>query len=84
MSKKIVYTAIDEGVDGREPPRVIYAFFTEADRDEAVDKDKAKLWRRKGEQIVDTDLAVVQALSKLNGIDRLVLGLSTWPSKAAK
>lgn len=78
--KQIVYVATDSGMDGSGPTVVLYAAFTETERDAMIDADKAKPWRGKGEQIVDVASARRQALSKLNGIDRLVLGLAPWPA----
>lgn len=81
--KRIVYTVIDSGVDGREPAKVLYATFSETERDALLEQDAAKAWRSKAEAIVDEAAAVGEALAKLNGVDRLVLGLSAWPSKTA-
>lgn len=47
-------------------------------------KHKAKAWRHTGYVVVDLAEARHVALAKLNGIDRLVLGLSTWLSKELK
>ena len=79
--KQIIYTATDSGIDGREPTKVLYASFSEAERDAMVEADASKAWRGKSEKIIDTESAIAQALAKLDGIDRLVLGLSSWPSK---
>jgi len=75
MSKRIVYTIIDSGVDGREKSRTVYASFLELERDERFDKDPSKAWKMKGESIVDVGTARAQALAKLDGLDKLVLGL---------
>lgn len=77
--KQIAYLAIDNGVDGRAPPSVMYASFDEAELDAMIAADKSKAWRTKTEAIVDHAVARQQALGKLNGIDRLVLGLKPWP-----
>jgi hypothetical protein len=81
--KRIAYTVIDCGVDGREAATVLYATFDETERDALLEQDESKAWRSKSETIVDDTTAVSQALAKLNGIDRLVLGLSAWPAKTA-
>ena len=81
MSKKIVYTVTDNGIDGRGPTVTLYASYNETERDRMLEEDKSKAWRSTHEQIVDMDTAVCQALSKLNGIDRLVLGLPPWPKR---
>lgn len=79
MTKRIAYLATDNGVDGREPTTVMYASFDEKERDALLNADKAKAWRSKGEQLVDVEAARKKALAKLDGIDRLVLGLPAWP-----
>lgn len=80
MSKKIVYVATDSGVDGCAPTKVMYAAFDEAERDTMLEADKSKAWRGTSEVIVDVEAARKKALTKLDGIDRLVLGLPAWPA----
>lgn len=81
--KRIVYVATDSGMDGMAPTKVLYASFDEAERDAMIEADKSKPWRSKDERIIDVDHAIAKALSKLDGIDRLVLGLKPWPDKTA-
>lgn len=76
--KQIIYLVNDEGIDGMAPSRTLYASFDEKERDDLLAKDKSKAWRVKAEKIIDTDTAKTQALAKLDGIDRLVLGLPSW------
>jgi hypothetical protein len=81
-SKKIIaYCVNDNGVDGREPTQILYATMTEEKRDELLAADKSKNYRSTSEQVIDKDKAIEEALAKLNGIDRMVLGLAPWPSK---
>ncbi len=75
MSKQIVYTITDNGVDGRDRTSTVYASFTESERDERLSREPSKAWKEKGETIVDVGTARAQALAKLDGLDRLVLGL---------
>ena len=82
MPKQIVFLVTDNGVDGRAPTTVRYASFSESERDAMIDADPSKAWRGKEERILDIEAAKAQALAKLDGIDRLVLGLKPWPSKA--
>ena len=81
MTKQIVYTVTDSGVDGMSKTSILYATFDEAERDKMLSVDKSKAWRSTSETIVDVETARARALRKLDGIDRLVLGLSAWPSK---
>ena len=84
MAKQIVYVVTDSGVDGREPQKTLYASFSEEERDAMLTTDASKAWRGKAEFIIDPEVMAVQALSKLDGVDRLVLGLSAWPCKTAE
>ncbi len=88
MTKKIAYLVNDNGVDGREPTETLYATWEEADRENLLNSDKAKNWRSKAETIVDIEHARAKALAKLDGLDKLVLGLPNWleerPERAKK
>lgn len=75
MSKKIVYTANDNGVDGKEKTNVIFATFDEDELKIKHEADINKNWITLGEEIVEVDSRKKQALSKLDGIDKLVLGI---------
>lgn len=76
MSKFIAFTIEDTGENGSGPRRVVAAYVFEEKRDEAFEADKNKANYRKGEVIVDKEKRKAEALAKLDGIDRLVLGLS--------
>jgi hypothetical protein len=78
--KRIVYVAEDTGIDGLAKASVLYASFNEAERDSLINADPSKAWRTKGERIIDPAVAYKQALAKLDGVDRLVLGLKPWPT----
>lgn len=78
--KGIAYLAVDHGVDGREPARVMFAAWDEGDLAAQFDACKSKAWLTKSEVIVDIADARRKALAKLDGVDRLVLGLEPWPS----
>lgn len=80
MGKFIAYCIADNGVDGMEKTNIIYASKSEEDRDKAFEGNKNKAFLRKTEEIVDELKAKTEAESKLNGIDKLVLGLMP-PSK---
>jgi hypothetical protein len=75
--KTIVYTIDDSGVDGRERSRPIAAFFEEDDRNKAYkDMGANACYYQISERIIDTDKQSKEALGKLNGIDKLVLGVT--------
>lgn len=79
MPKVIAYCVNDNGVDGREPTKILYATLTERNRDELLAADKGKDYRSTSEEIIDKAEAIQKALGKLNGIDRMVLGIPPWP-----
>lgn len=74
--KRIAYLIVDNGVDGREPDRVVGAYWNEYARERALQQDKSKHWHSQKEIIIDTDADHAVALAKLTAIDRLVLGLA--------
>jgi hypothetical protein len=78
--KRIAYLVNDNGVDGMGQTRTLYATFDASERDALLELDKSKAWRSTAETIIDEEKAVETALAKLNGIDRLVLGLRPWPA----
>lgn len=76
--KQIAYIITDSGVDGREPTRIVTATYTEAERAALLANDTARNWRSVAEVIIDPVSARAQALAKLDGVDRLALGLPSW------
>ncbi len=75
MSNKIVYLITDSGVDGREQTKVIYASYDEQERDKVHEASKNKNWHAKSMRIAEVERETKQALAKLDGISRLLLGL---------
>ncbi len=71
--KKIVFTIVDNGTDGREPDHIVEAFYDETERDKAFDNSPNKGHYRKREQILDVDLYRKELLKKLTGVDKLIL-----------
>lgn len=76
----IVYVANDHGIDGSEKAKPMYAAWSKDTLSVMFAGDRGKSYRTLDKVIVDTDVAVAQALAKLNGIDRLVLNLPPWPA----
>ena len=60
----------------------MYASFDEDELKQIYNRDKSKNWRTLTEVIVNVDKARSEALAKLDGIDRLVLGLPNWVDEA--
>lgn len=77
--KRIVYCVTGSGMDGMGETKVLYASFSEFERDKMLAADKSKAHRSVSEFIINTNAIHRTALSKLDGVDRLVLGLPTWP-----
>ncbi len=75
-TKKIAYLIIDNGCDGRERDNIIYASWDETERDNALEKSPNKGYYRTDEKIVNEGHTRENALAKLNGIERLTLGLA--------
>lgn len=78
MGKKIVYSAVDNGIDGMSKDSILYSSFDEKELKSLLSKDPSRTFRTVKESIVEEESAIRKALSKLNGIDRLVLGLPNW------
>lgn len=75
--KRIIFMAVDNGIDGMEKDSILYASFDEDVLDSLIKADKSKAWRTKKEKIIDVEQATKKALAKLDGVDRLLLGLPT-------
>ena len=72
---KIVYVLIDGGADGKDTPSIAYASFDRVEFDKYYDNMQFPNSYRKDKQIVEINTAKKEALVKLDGIQRLVLGL---------
>lgn len=75
MAKIIAYTVIDNGIEGKEKNRIVYADGDETLRDKWFSNAKNKAWYRKSEQIVNIEEVKKAALAKLDGIDKMLLGI---------
>ena len=75
MSKRIAYLITDSGIDGMDKMSIMQAFWEEHDRDLALKEDKNKAWRSVSEVIVNVEPDKKQARAKLNGLERLLLGI---------
>lgn len=83
MAKKIAYLITSNDVDGRGPTHIEYAFWDETDRDNFFEQDKNKNYYSKTEQIVAVDKETLATLAKLNGLERLLLGLVNYAKTLA-
>lgn len=73
--KKIAYLIINNGIDGMGDTSVDEAYWEENQRDASFDKNPNKNYFSKTEVIVNVEVDTKQALNKLNGLERLLLGL---------
>ena len=76
----IVYCGMDHGIDGRDQGRVMYAYLDEWQLQRRIDRDKNKAWRTVEKRIVNLVEVKAQALKKLDGIEKLALGVEEYPS----
>jgi len=73
--KRIVFTVVDNGQDGRGPRHDVFASLIESEQIDWYNGHVNKNYYSLEERIVDTEVASKQAKNKLNAIDRLVLGV---------
>jgi len=83
---KIVYLIVDHGVEGREKESINVASFSEKYINHTLGNLKFPNYYSKTKRIVEVDSATKQALSRINGLDRLLLGISDrqLPTKDGK
>ena len=73
--KRIVYYVGYEGIEGKDKLRITFASFDEKEVIEHIEKDVNKNWLHKGEKIIDVEYETKQALAKIDGIGKLLLGI---------
>lgn len=74
--KRIAYIISDFGIDGREKEHIVFASFNEKTRDNFFDNSPSKNWFTKKEIIVDIAKKKKETLCQLDGLEKLVLGLT--------
>ena len=80
--KSIAFLIVSNGVDGRDKTHIWGAWLHESERDKAFDALRDKNFHSKEDRIIDADLLKVEVLKKLDGLEKLVLGLNP-PAKPA-
>ena len=73
--KRIIFYAVTNGIDGLQKEEIKFASFDEEELKFMNSTDVNKNWNTLKEKIVDVEVGKVTALNKLNGIDKLLLGL---------
>lgn len=69
----IVYCAMDHGVDGRAPGRVMYASLDEAMLNKQIAADPNRAWRTIQKKVVNLAALKVVTMKNLDGVQRLAL-----------
>ncbi len=75
MADKIIYTLVDNGMDGRAPSQVVFASYDKEARDQFALHTPNKNYLRKDKQLLDVEVEIKAALQRLGAIGRLVLGV---------
>lgn len=75
MTDKIIYTLVDNGMDGRAPSKVVFASYDKEARDRFALNSPNKNYLRKDKQLIDTEVEIQTALQRLGAIGRLVTGV---------
>ena len=73
--KRIVFTVVTYGSDGRGKQSEVFATLSELEQIEWYNNNLNKNYYSLSEKIIDTDTAVKEAKGKLNAIDKLMLGV---------
>ena len=76
----IVYCGMDYGIDGREAGRVVYAYLDAGALQRRIDRDKNKAWRTIEKRIVNLHVIREQVIKRLDGVEKLALGIEEMPS----
>lgn len=76
----IVYCGMDYGIDGRDKERVMYAYLDQAALQRRIDRDKNKAWRTIEKRIVNLHDVREQVIKRLDGVEKLALGIEEYPS----
>ena len=73
--KRIVFTVTESGIDGKAPTKIIFASYSEEQRDSWLASNKNRNYFDTNEHTVDTEKAKKKAFGKLDAVDLLVLGI---------
>lgn len=73
--KKAYFLVIDDGVEGQGPSKIVFASSQEKTRDNWLEMHPLKNYYRAEDKVLDLDQVRKNALSKLDGIERLALGI---------
>lgn len=74
--KKIIFSIASNGVDGLEHKTIYKAFFDEKERDNYLKIMKNSSYFYPLDEIVDIEKETSKSRNKLNGIDKLLLGIN--------
>jgi hypothetical protein len=77
--KQAIFLIVDNGCDGRNKTSIIHAFTDETVRDDALKNHPNKAYYRSEDCVVDLTEHAKTALMKLDGLDKLALGIENTP-----
>ena len=75
--KQAIFAAVDNGIDGRDKDRIVFASTSEKERDEFIKKHPSGAWYRPVDEVKDLEQVKKATLHKLNGLEKLALGLDS-------
>lgn len=73
--KQAIFLIVHHGIEGREPESILFAFTDETERDQFHEKHPNKGYYSKVDRVVDLEAHRKEALTKLDGLDKLALNL---------
>lgn len=82
--KQAIFLIVDNGCDGRAKTSIIHAFTDEKVRDTALADHPNKGYYRPEDRVVDLETQRNLALTKLDGLDMLALGIENVPKSNTK
>lgn len=75
MTDRIIYTAIDNGIDGRGPDCIMFATYEESEIDSYIEASPNKHYLRKQKGSIDVAAEIKLACQRVGAIGRLVLAM---------
>lgn len=82
--KQAIFTAVDNGIDGRDKSRIVFASINEAERDEWIATHPSGAWYRPDDIVKDLEKEAISARHFLNGLQLLALGMEQEQPKKKK
>lgn len=84
MTDRIAYLVTDHGVDGRDKEHIVFASFDEQEANDWYNGNPNKAYYSQTKRIIEVEKETKQAMAKLNGVHRMLLGIEQRPNKKVK